>query len=153
MSTPQEDADNHRDLDNLGKSLGVDAGEKPAEAPERKAPGILRFLPKLIQDAWEKGASFQVDNTTGDVLLDGFYRLGPLRLSLNDEGIVAHEGSDKKTPILSFNDLVDINYRYWNRVSNRSKGSYIHPEQPWLDAFRQRNMVTRTVIFVPNEDK
>lgn len=145
-----EEHDSQRDLDALGKSIGVTAGEDQP-LPRREAPGLLRFLPPLVRDAWEKGATFQMDNATGDLLMAGFYKIGPLRLSLNDEGIVAHEGAEKKTPILSFSDLVDINYRYWCRV-NRPKGSYIHPERPWLDAFRERGMVTKTVIYIPAEN-
>lgn len=150
-ATHEEDNVNHDALDTLGRALGV-SSDDDAPLPKREAPGILRLLPALIQEAWEKGATFQLDNTTGDILLDGFYKFGPLRLSLTNEGVVAQESPEKKTPILSFNDLVDINYRYWCRL-NRPKGVYIHPERPWLDAFRERNMVTRTVIFVPVSDK
>lgn len=151
MSIPNEDHETHNDLDNLGKSLGIEAGE-PAAAAKRAAPGILRYLPKLFQEAWGKGAYFQLDNVTGDVMMDGFYKMGPLRLTLDGESVVAHEG-EKRTPILSYNDLVDINFRYWCRLNSRNKGTYIQPEQPWLESFKDRGMVTRTVVFVPKEAK
>ena len=79
--------------------------------------------------------------------------MGPLRLTVERESIVAHESADRKTPILSYNDLVDINFRYWCRMNNRNKGTYIQPEQPWLESFKDRNLVTRTVVFVPREPK
>lgn len=152
MSSNKEDKDTHSDLDSLGKSLGIDAGEPTANA-KRAAPGILHFLPKLLQEAWSKGAYFQLDNVTGDVMMEGFYKMGPLRLTVDRESIVAQESPEKKTPILSYNDLVDINFRYWCRMNNRNKSTYIQPEQPWLESFKARDLVSRTVVFVPKETK
>ena len=152
MTIGKQDSAAHDDLDMLGQSIGMAADDESAALPKRAAPGMLRFMPPLIRETWDRGATFQLDNNTGDILIDGFYKNGPLRVSVTDEGLVAHEFPDKKTPVAAFSDLVDINFRYWTKL-NRPKGVYIHPERPWLDAFRERNLVTRTVIYIPADSQ
>lgn len=151
----EEEQDNMNHLSQLGQTIGISThpDDEDAPLPERATPGWVRFMPAVIRESWSQGVTFNMDNASGDIFVEGFYKYGPLRLVITDQdGVVAHEQNDNKTPILSFSDLVNINFRYWMRV-NRPKGTYIHPERPWLDAFKARNLVTRSVIYLPKEDK
>lgn len=151
----EEENDSISNLNQLGQAIGISTNPEDDDAPlpERVAPGWVRFMPAVIRESWSKGVTFNMDNASGDIFVEGFYKYGPLRLVIDEkDGVVAHETNEKVTPILSFEDLVSINFRYWLRV-NRPKGTYIAPERPWLDAFKARNMVTRSVIYLPKESE
>lgn len=113
-------------------------------------PAYLKRMPELIQDLWKRGVQFNIDTKVGDFLLDGFYTNGPLRLSEQDEGMVAIDKRGRKEAISSFDDLARINFRWWRLSTDKDR--YMIPQRPWIDAFIQNKWVTRKVIYLPAED-
>lgn len=143
------------DLDALGQSMGEGAAAGLAPLPARAAPAFLRFMPDAIRELWNKGANFNLDGTSGEITLDGFYKNGPMRLVLRQEGkkegMVAIDKRGRETNIRGFDDLVELNYIHW-RQANSQKNTYVQPSRPWLDAFLDKKKVKRQVFFVPADE-
>lgn len=121
------------------------------ELPERTAPGLLRFMPPLIQEFWAKKAYFNMDQD-GAIAMDGFYKNGPLRLDVKPDGsVVAIDKRGRETPIKSFDDLVTLNYFWWKQ--SNTKTSYVVPQRPWIDSFTEKKLVKRKVIYLPIDEE
>jgi hypothetical protein len=145
-------SDHDSNLDSLQASLATPA---PAPAPATKSrvmPGFIRRMPALIQSLFQSGVDFSMD-TKGDLLIEGFYDNGPMRLVLDEnDRVKAVDKRNKATPITSFDDLVTINFEWWKLTNAAAKGKkYTAPTQPWLGSFQTKNLVKRQVIFVEND--
>lgn len=156
MSLPNENENPNSldDLERLGQSITTvidDGDEALAPLPPRKAPAFLRFMPDLVRDMWEKGANFTLESTSGELLVEGFYKNGPLRLDLRENGVVAIDKRGRERDIRSFDDLADLNYKFW-RQANSQKGVYVHPLRPWVDAMLDKKKLKRQVIYVPADE-
>lgn len=134
----------------LGKSMGQEQGGADAVA-ERVAPGWIKFMPPLVRELWNKGVEFTMDGQSGEIHMTGFYKQDPVKLDLREDGIVAIDKRARETNIKSFEDLVDLNYKFWRQANSR-KGVYVQPTQPWLGAFLEKKKVKRQVLFVPVDD-
>lgn len=133
----------------LNATLGQGAEDDLTPLDIKPLPGFLRFMPELIKSIHAMGAQFQM-SVDGVLLVDGFYRNGPMRLDLDDHGhLVAIDRRDRKTAIATVDDLIQLNFQWW-RMSI-SKTTYMPPERPWLDKFIEKRWVRRKVIFEPLE--
>ena len=138
-------------LDNLAQRMGQDAHTALPPVAPRVAPGYLNYMPPLIKEIWNQGASFTLDGTTGAVMVDGFYRNGPMKIEIRDAGAVAIDKRNRETAIVTFQDLVDLNFQFW-RQANSIKGTYVQPQRPWLDHFLATKKVKRQVLYVPADE-
>lgn len=133
----------------------ADDDEALPALPERQAPGYLRYMPPLVQDLWARGAEIAMDGKTGEILIEGFYRNGAMRLIDKGGAMVAIDKQERETPIKDFEDLALLNFRWWKLANGRTPNAtqhYVVPNRPWLDLFVQRKWATRKVIYVPAED-
>lgn len=118
-----------------------------SDVEERAAPGVLRFLPPLLQEFWAKKAYFSMDQS-GTILMDGFYKNGPIRLDIRENNqVVAIDRRNREKKIKSFDDLVDLNFQAWKQST--TKTSYVVPQRPWIDSFMEKKLVKRKVIYLP----
>jgi hypothetical protein len=145
------DHDESASLNALGALEQTMSSESLAPIPQRAAPGWLRFMPDVIRSLWDKGATFKMDGNSGEISLDGFYKNGPMRLLLRDEGVVAIDRRGRETNIAKFEDLVELNFQFW-RQANSQKNIYVQPQRPWLDGFLDKKLVKRQVIFIPADE-
>ena len=148
-SNPQED--HHlAQLNELDSRMhGGDDGVNDIE--EREAPGLLRFMPSLVQEFWTQKAYFTMDQS-GSLLMDGFYKNGPLRLDVRPDGtLVAVDKRNRETIIDSFEKLVELNYFWWKQ--SNTKTSYVVPQRPWIDSFLKKGLVRRKVIYLPSDEE
>lgn len=150
MSAQNNDDENTHlgQLNALGNRLnGAPSDDGIADVEERAAPGLLRFLPPLLQEFWAKKAYFSMDQG-GSVSMDGFYKNGPLRLEVRDNNqVVAIDKRNRETKINSFDDLVELNFQWWKQST--TKTSYVIPQRPWIDSFMEKKLVRRKVIYLP----
>jgi len=111
-------------------------------------PGFLQWMPPFIKDIHAKGAQI----TTGsdhNLLIGGFYGNGPMILVIDDNGkFFAVDKNKKRVKIAVFDDLVMLNFEWWK--AGNTRGKYVAPERPWLDYFRTKNLVKKSVIYVEN---
>lgn len=157
MTQPQESS--NLDLgDGLERALAGD-GEAPksASASEAKSsksgaqPANRRSLPSVVEEAI--GRDVRVMLTKSGYEIDGFYKLGPVRLEPAADGahLVAIDRKEVSTSIKTFDDLVRLNYECWKK--SRDKGAaFINPGREWVEEFGRLNLVKRQVIFVPGDD-
>lgn len=150
MSDTHDESTSLQQLNALSQRMGNDGDTDDTKLPEieeREAPGLLRFMPALIQELWARKAYFTMEKD-GSLTMDGFYKNGPMRLEIREnDQLVAIDKRGRATKISSFEDLADINYFWWKNAN--TKTSYVEPTRPWVDNFVERKMVRRKVIFQP----
>ena len=141
-------------LDTLGQKISsahdqhhdLDDDTRPLEL--KPMPGFIKWLPPIFKDMYQQGATLSTDKNQ-NIQVEGFYANGPMTLVDEDGKLYAVDKNKKRVPIKAFDDLVMLNYEWWLQAQTRS--NYVHPERPWLDKFREKNLVQRKVIYVPNE--
>ncbi|SDG95525.1 hypothetical protein SAMN05216466_106175 [Paraburkholderia phenazinium] len=147
-----------------GKAKGGKKGATPAE-PEvedvdlkplgpthDENKGFMRFMPPLIKLMNRNGVPFNIDGSSGEITIGGFYQNGPMKLEIEaNDDIVAIDKRDRRKVLKSYDDLVKLNFDWWRRATG--KGNNVNPDRPWLDAFLEKNWVKRQVIFVPRDDQ
>lgn len=151
MSDTHDETNNLEQLAALGQRMANsdETDDTLPELEEREAPGLLRFLPPLIQEFWTRKAYFTMEKD-GSLSMDGFYKNGPMRLEIREKDqLVAIDKRGRVSKISSFEDLADLNYFWWKNAN--TKTSYVDPTRPWVDSFVERKMVRRKVIFQPLE--
>lgn len=134
-------------LDRLSKRLSDDPALAPL--PQKAPPSFLRFMPKLIQEIAAQGAEVAM-NSEGFLTVAGFYKNGPMRIDVEEgsDQIVAVDKRGRRTILLNFDDLVELNYQHWSGSNTRR--NYSAPERPWLDHFMQKGWVRRQALYFPN---
>lgn len=146
-------SDHDPQLDNLKSALNTSA-PVAAAAPtaERPLTGFMRFMPPLVKDLYARNVNFTMD-AKNDLLIDGFYDNGPMRVLIDErDNVKVVDKRNKTTPIRSFDDLVLVNFEWWKLTNAAAKGKkYTPPANPWLKAFQEKNLVKRQVIFVEND--
>lgn len=130
-------------------SLDTALNPEPAARP---MPGFIQFMPPLVKELFQKNVELTLD-ANGFLLLNGFYDNGPLRLQVDEKGrFKAIDKRDRVTPIASYDDLVMINFDWWKITNAASKGKkYTAPNRPWLNSFKDKNLVKRSVIYIEND--
>ena len=139
-------------LDELAQHFSHEAGdEAPAPPPLSAAMrGALRFLPPFFTEIAEKGVAFSMDGLTGNFLVEGFYRNGPMKLQVTEtDDIKTIDKNGKEVLVRNYEDLMRLNYRWWVRSSTRT--TYVSPNRPWINDYIKAGLVERKVIFVPNQ--
>ena len=149
----QHQESNSQDLgEGLERALSQ-AGDAPkpvAEAKPAKTGAAKRVLPQVIEDAIAHEVKVML--TKAGYEIDGFYKLGPVRVEPTADGsLVAIDRKDASTPIKTFDDLVRLNYECWKKSRDKA-AAYINPGREWIEEFGRLNLVKRQVIFVPGDD-
>ena len=141
------DANFESNIDLLSSSSSLKVESKVSRAPNFMAS--RRVLPDLIEAAISK--DIRVILTKVGYELDGFYKLGPVRVEPSDDGsLIAIDRKDRVVPVKNFDDIVRLNYDCWKK--SRDKGAaYVTPGKEWLDEFGRLNLVKRQVIFIPGD--
>lgn len=120
-------------------------------AANDNAANFLRFMPPFIKDLHARGVGISLDAKTFELHLSGFYGNGDMRLIIRDDGgFTAVDKNGKQTPVSTFKDLVLLNFDWWQAANTR--GRYMAPTRPWIDGFREHNLVKRCVIYVSRDN-
>lgn len=148
-----EDKHDPFNVNKIGRDLSDEESEDHLTTPmvpQHENNGFIRFMPELIQEMNRRGVRFNFGGN-GQILVDGFYKNGPLTLDIKGDLIIATDKRGKSKTITELQDLVTLNFSWWKRSSSR--GVYLVPERPWLDEFVKTNIVKRQVIYVPKDDE
>lgn len=91
------------------------------------------------------------DVSVNGMTIDGFYKSGTVDLVINDENeLVCKQRYDQLTKIETFDDLVWVNYEWWQSSKSRFDG-WSNPTEFWLNHMVRLNIVTvetKTVTVV-----
>lgn len=133
----------------LGRELEASLAA-PAKAAVQSGDSE-RLLPQLIDEAVNCGA--RVILTKEGYELEGFYKLGPMRLepAADKSGLIAIDKKEARFAVKSFDDLVRLNYECWKKCRDKS-AAYINPGREWVEEFARLNLIKRQVIYVPGDD-
>lgn len=156
MSQHPDESTNLNQLDSLASRMGESTVSKDdgiVDLEEREAPGALMFMPPMLQELWAKKAYFTM-GADGKLAMEGFYKNGPLVLELRGTReapeLVATDKRGRETKIKSFDDLVALNYFWWRQ--SQTKTSIVLPVQPFVNAFLEKKLIKRRVIFVAHDE-
>lgn len=158
MDNNNNENENNIHDDEHGDEILDSLGERIKEASNKKEntdiyPGIIALLPELLQEMHQKSIPFSIDGATGNVVIDGFYKNGPITLVMDED--ISFEAVDKKgrkTPINNYDELIKLNYSCWKATIRKGSGNYVLPSKPWIDEFYQRNLIKRQYVVVPLDD-
>lgn len=153
---PSDESNNLTQLDGLASRLGENSTTRDdgiADLEEREAPGALMWMPELLQDFWAKKAYFTM-TADGKLAMEGFYKNGPMILEIrgskSSPEIVAIDKRGREVKIKSFDDLVNLNFTWWKQ--GQTKTSITLPVQPFVNAFLEKKLIKRRVIYVAHDD-
>ncbi len=76
--------------------------------------------------------------------IEGFYKSGGVNLFETPDGIFAEARYNEITQIESFEDLVHLNYRWWDISKERFEG-WKTPDERWLPLLLERNLVKESI--------
>lgn len=125
--------------------------QQPAANQGGNKANFLQFMPPFIRDLHARGVDINLDPKTFELQLGGFYGNGHMRLvSTDGGGFVAIDKNGKRTPVATFDELVRLNFEWWQAANTR--GRYAAPARPWIDGFRAQGLVKRCVIYVSKEN-
>jgi hypothetical protein len=121
-------------------------------------PRARRPIPDAIQDALAFGAAVRYDEDLAGWTIGGFYRSRGIVVRYTDPALpnvgTATSLSVKKRQnlnghtIKSFDDLVDLNYVWWN-YSRKEHIDFETPDELWRDEFVARDWVERRTVILP----
>lgn len=130
-----------------------ESGAGTAAPPAGDPPGWIRYMPPLLRDLWERGLPLAFDSKTGEVAIDGFYRNGPMRTTINSDGtLTAIDRRGDKTRIATFDDLARLNFLWWRQAIKSHPDHHIAPKRPWIDFFIAHKLVRRVTMLVPVDE-
>lgn len=138
----------------MNKNDSLDVSNLEALAPlapsSKISKGMLAFMPPLVQEFAAKSCDFKIESN-GKCLMEGFYKNGPMELSISDDGktMVATDKRGRATKIESYIDLLKLNYAWWRSACSRN--NYVSPIRPFLDGFIAQGWVGRQTIYVPKD--
>lgn len=79
------------------------------------------------------------------ISIDGFYKSGTIRLVVNErDELIAHSRYQQEDTIETFEDLVHLNYEWWQQSKNRSS-HWKKPETEWGDFMAEIGLVKKRV--------
>lgn len=127
-------------------------GEPVANKPTTPAARRRRAVPEAIQEVVALGVGARFDESLSGWVIPGFYRAKGLLVRYDEKNIgSAVPLSNKRIqgqPVKSFDDLVELNYAWWN-VSRKESLEFENPEDGWKEEFVEREMVERRMLFTP----
>jgi hypothetical protein len=83
--------------------------------------------------------------TKNGLVIDGFYKSGTILLTHDEENFIVKARYNEETTITSFDDLVYLNYGWWQRSKDRSDW-WKQPNLTWADEMVRLGLVTKKVI-------
>lgn len=84
---------------------------------------------KILLTLIEKG--FEITLSKSGIILDGFYKSGTVKLEPKEDGtFIAHTRYNQTDDIGDFDDLVKLNYEWWQKSKDRSE-HWLEPEADW----------------------
>jgi hypothetical protein len=138
--------------DIAGQQSGV---VQPPRPEEKKAVQARRrrLVPMAIQEVVAIGVGAKYDESQEGWVLEGFYKAKGLLIKYDEaqQSGVAIPLSNKRiqgSVIKSFDDLVELNYAWWN-VSRKENVDYEIPEDGWKEEFIEKEMVERKMLYIP----
>jgi len=103
-----------------------------------------RIIPSFIQELLE--ADIPVSLTKDSFIVDGFYKSGTVEIKCRNEADwYAVARYQEKTDIEDIQDLVALNYYWWQSGKERYEG-WNQPNSRWLPLLVQYGYVTAKVI-------
>ncbi len=129
------------------------AESEPVSKPEVKAVKKRRAVPEIIMEVVSMGVAAHFDEGHGGWVIPGFYRAKGIVIRY-EEGNSTGQAvplSNKRLqpqPIKNFDDLVELNYAWWN-ISRKESLDYELPEEGWKEEFNDRDLVERRLVFLP----
>lgn len=102
---------------------------------------------KLVKTLVDKGLSVNISKE--GYSLEGFYKSGSVIFNeLNENTLLCHQRYDEVEEVSSFDDIVRVNFKWWQRSKARGWGN---PEEFWLQEFIRLDLVTVKTITVVEE--
>lgn len=90
----------------------------------------------------------QIDNLTClSYRIDGFYKSGGVDLYETSDGIFAEARYNEINQIESIDDLISLNYTWWQRSKERYDG-WTNPDSKWINLLLRKGLVTEKVKTV-----
>lgn len=107
-------------------------------------------MEEIIKELLQKGieiAGVYLKNGELAVVLSGFYKSGTATLFRQDNKVVAATRYNEVTEISDFEDLVQLNYRWWQYSKDRYEG-WSAPDSAWLPHLIELGLVKeKTQIY------
>lgn len=104
----------------------------------------------IVLELIEKGFELRVRKS--GVLVDGFYKSGSIELVLNNENeLIAKSRYEQEDVIESFEDLVSLNYEWWQKSKNRND-HWLNPTKQWGELMVELGLVKMRVERVVHYD-
>lgn len=158
-----EDINTDSLLSGLGKTIennyNKNSDHVVSEQPKKSAtsnsshaniPAIFEYLPDLIKDMYKAGINFSI-NSAGEIVVKDFYRPATMKMLMNNDETFYIEIRKDNIPILSLEDLINLNYREWKKTG-KAKGNYDAPAKCWSDLFAEKGLVKRQMVFIPTDE-
>jgi hypothetical protein len=145
------------DADTLMKDLSSATGGEIVTKTTSSTPSApsrrRRQVPAAIQEVVAIGVGARYDETLNGWVVPGFYRAKGLLIRYDEKNTqgTAVPLSNKRIqgqPVKSFDDLVELNYAWWN-TSRKESLEFEIPEDGWKEEFVDREMVERRMLFIP----
>lgn len=120
---------------------------------EPKVNKKRRAVPEIIMEVVSMGVAAHFDDGHGGWVIPGFYRAKGIVIRYEDGNSIGQAVplSNKRLqpqPIKNFDDLVELNYAWWN-ISRKESLDYELPEEGWKEEFNDRDLVERRLVFLP----
>lgn len=80
--------------------------------------------------------------TKDGLVIDGFYKSGEIVLVSDKKDFIAKARYGEETKITNFDDLVHLNYNWWQRSKDRFDG-WKNPEEPWASEMVRLGLVKK----------
>ena len=107
------------------ENVGLDPSD-PVILPELKInalPNFLKFIANnvpVVMELHNAGVKMSMEMESGKIIVSGFYKLGDLHLRLDEKNQIIAEDKDSEKVIRSFEDLCQLNYRWWSASNPKS---------------------------------
>ena len=103
-----------------------------------------RIIPSFIQELLEAGVDVQL--TQDSFIVGGFYKSDTVTITGSNEiGYFAHARYDDVCSIDDLQDIVALNYTWWQHSKDRYEG-WSQPDSQWVDLLVQYEYVQAKVI-------
>lgn len=105
---------------------------------------------EIIEETLKKGIpvkmEYNQEKKRVEYSIDGFYKSGNIKLIENNYGVlISHSRYDTANEIKSFNDIVRLNYEWWELSKNRFI-DWSEPDSMWLPHLLELGLVDEKII-------
>ena len=106
---------------------------------------------QIIKDLLESGISVRMDfnkeTKQVEYVVDGFYKSGEIKIIETEGKLTAHARYNEVTEIDSLDDIIELNYIWWDSSKDRFEG-WKTPDARWLPLLLKKGWVTEEVNIV-----